>query len=99
MVTVKMIPVWTKKTMTSDINLDDLFKLCTSRLETTFSKYLRDIPAPQLKAAMEYTLFNGGKRLRPLLIYATGYTFGAPWENLDIPASAVELIHTYSLIR
>ena len=48
---------------------------------------------------MEYTLFNGSKRLRPLLIYATGYTFGAPWECLDIPASTVELIHTYSLIH
>ena len=83
----------------TELSLNELLKLCSSRLEGIFSQYLRDTPAPQLKTAMEYTLFNGGKRLRPLLIYATGYTFGAPWENIDIPASAVELIHTYSLIH
>jgi farnesyl diphosphate synthase len=48
---------------------------------------------------MEYTLMNGGKRIRPLLIYATGLIFEAPLENLDIPACSVELIHTYSLIH
>jgi farnesyl diphosphate synthase len=48
---------------------------------------------------MDYTLQNGGKRIRPLLIYATGTIFDAPSENLDIPAISVELIHTYSLIH
>ena len=48
---------------------------------------------------MEYSLLNGGKRLRPLLIYATGTVFNAAMENLDTAAAAVELIHTYSLIH
>lgn len=82
-----------------DLNLEELLALCPTRLEQTFSPYLHNTPAPELKAAMEYSLTNGGKRLRPLLIYATGLSFGAPWENLDIPACAVELIHTYSLIH
>lgn len=87
------------QTANNDISLNDLFEHCRTRLEKLFSTYLQDIPSLQLKSAMEYTLFNGGKRLRPLLIYATGCLFATPWENLDIPACAVELIHTYSLIH
>jgi len=85
--------------MTTELSPDELLAFCNTRLEKVFSQYLTDIPSLQLKAAMEYSLLNGGKRLRPLLIYATGYTFGAPWECLDIPAATVELIHTYSLIH
>lgn len=87
------------KKMKTDISLDELVTLCHDRLETILAPYLQNIPATELKAAMRYTMANGGKRLRPLLIYATGQAFGADWENLDIPACAVELIHTYSLIH
>ena len=89
------------KTMSTqnDLTLDELFYLCKSRLEKIFSHYLIDISSLELKNAMEYTLFNGGKHIRPLLIYATGCIFDAPFEHLDIPACAVELIHTYSLIH
>lgn len=83
----------------TDVTLDELFKLCDTRLKNIFSQYLQDIPSLELKTAMEYTLFNGGKHLRPLLIYATGLIFDAPLENLDIPACSVELVHTYSLIH
>lgn len=86
----------TKKT---ELTLDALLTLCPTRLEKTFSAYLQNTTSSDLKDAMEYALSNGGKRLRPLLIYATGYIFGAPLENLDIPACSVELIHTYSLIH
>lgn len=85
--------------MTTELTFNELMKLCPDRLEKTFSSYVQDTSSLELKTAMEYTLANGGKRLRPLLIYATGYTFGAPLENLDIPACSVELIHTYSLIH
>ncbi len=83
----------------NESSLQDLFSLCLSRLQKVFMEYLNDIPSLELKMAMEHTLFNGGKRVRPLLIYATGSIFNAPLENLDIPACAVELIHTYSLIH
>ena len=52
-----------------------------------------------LHAAMQYTLLNGGKRLRPLLVYAAGRAFGASLSALDQAAIAVEYIHTYSLIH
>ncbi|MBX3709585.1 MAG: polyprenyl synthetase family protein [Gammaproteobacteria bacterium] len=81
------------------MTLNELFELCSNRLEKLLPVYLRDIPSLDLKTAMEYTLLNGGKHIRPLLIYATGSMFAAPLENLDIPASSVELIHTYSLIH
>ena len=84
---------------TNKTSLSNLADTCRSRLDDLLSSYLRDIPSLELKMAMEYSLMNGGKRLRPLLIYATGCIFNAPFENLDIPASSVELIHTYSLIH
>jgi geranylgeranyl pyrophosphate synthase len=51
---------------------------------------------PRLHEAMRYAA-NGGKRLRPLLIYATGEVLGVPARALDPAAVAVELVHAYSL--
>lgn len=87
------------KKMKADISLNDLMTVCRERLHIMLSTYLKDISAPELKAAMDYAMANGGKHLRPLLIYAAGHAFGATWENLDIPACSVELVHTYSLIH
>ncbi|KAB2897961.1 MAG: geranyl transferase [Dokdonella sp.] len=53
----------------------------------------------QLHRAMRYAVLGGGKRLRPLLVYATGRAFGAAPERLDSSAVAVELIHAYSLVH
>src|ERR1700691_3426844 len=58
-----------------------------------------DPAVPRLHDAMRYSVLGGGKRLRPLLVYITGQTFGAPPQLLDAPAAAVELIHAYSLIH
>jgi len=48
---------------------------------------------------MRHAVLDGGKRMRPLLVYATGTTFGADEAALDAPAAAVELIHAYSLVH
>jgi farnesyl diphosphate synthase/geranylgeranyl diphosphate synthase type II len=48
---------------------------------------------------MHYATVLGGKRMRPLLVYAAGQSFGATFENLDRPAIAIELIHAYSLVH
>ena len=48
---------------------------------------------------MHYAVFNGGKRLRPLLVYASGIALGISPDKLDAPACAVELIHCYSLVH
>lgn len=53
----------------------------------------------RLHGAMRHATLGGGKRMRPLLVYATGTAFGAPEPALDVPAAAVELIHAYSLVH
>jgi len=58
-----------------------------------------DQPPVELHRAMRYAVLGGGKRLRPLLVYASGETFGAPLEHLDATAAAVEIIHAYSLVH
>lgn len=83
----------------NNLNLDQLSSLSSERLDQLFKQYMEEVPSLELKNSMEYSLLNGGKRLRPLLIYSTGMAFKAPLENLDIAAAAVELIHTYSLIH
>lgn len=56
--------------------------------------------APQrLHAAMRYAVLGGGKRLRPVLVYATGKALGLAESALDGAACAVELIHAYSLVH
>jgi farnesyl diphosphate synthase len=55
--------------------------------------------APRLAEAMRHAALGGGKRLRPLLVHATGHVFGAPAEALDAPAVAVELVHAFSLVH
>ena len=52
-----------------------------------------------LYKAMRYSVLGGGKRIRPLLVYATGEALKIPLESLDMPATAIELIHAYSLVH
>jgi len=81
-------------------------------VEATFARW-RDriesqldasLPSPSdaprgLHQAMRYAVLGGGKRMRPLLVYASGRVFGADENALDAPAMAVELIHAYSLVH
>ncbi len=53
----------------------------------------------ELHRAMRYAVLGGGKRLRPLLVYAAGDALGERGPALDRPACAVELIHAYSLVH
>jgi geranylgeranyl diphosphate synthase type II len=69
-------------------------------------KRLHDLIPPDaqpLYAALfdsaRYSLFSGGKRLRPLLALASAHTFGCPLEKALDPSCALECIHTYSLIH
>nr|WP_017461829.1 farnesyl diphosphate synthase [Dyella ginsengisoli] len=58
-----------------------------------------DAPPAELHRAMRYAVLGGGKRLRPLLVYAAGHALGCDDPALDAPACAVELIHAYSLVH
>jgi len=48
---------------------------------------------------MRYAVLGGGKRLRPLFVYAAGHALGCDGPVLDAPACAVEIIHAYSLVH
>ncbi|KEY84872.1 (2E,6E)-farnesyl diphosphate synthase [Pseudomonas sp. P1B16] len=69
-----------------DAALEPLFEAPTKELE-------------RLYAAMRYSVMNGGKRVRPLLAYAACEALGAPAEQANGAACAVELIHAYSLVH
>lgn len=59
-------------------------------------------PLPQLERlyqAMRYSVMNGGKRVRPLLVYAACEALNGDKADADGAACAVELIHAYSLVH
>ena len=70
-------------------------------LVDTFFKeyYARPHTPPVLQEAMRYSLFAGGKRVRPILALAAYETCGGDPEDIVPYASTLELIHTYSLIH
>ena len=74
---------------------------CTRRVNRQLERVLPrdDILPGRLHEAMRYATFNGGKRVRPLLVYASGLAVGGKLEDLDPAACAVELIHSYSLVH
>lgn len=58
-----------------------------------------NIADQHLAKAMHYGLLNGGKRLRPFLVYATAEALGASLDQADAAAVAMEMIHSYSLVH
>jgi geranylgeranyl diphosphate synthase type II len=58
-----------------------------------------DVSPETLHKAMRYSVFAGGKRLRPALVLASAEAVGGSREDAVAPACAVEMIHTYSLIH
>jgi len=72
-----------------------------SRIEIALRQHLPSLQRLpiELHEAMHYSVMTPGKRIRPLLVYATGYACGAAPEMLDKPACAVEYIHVFSLIH
>ncbi|HJW45882.1 MAG TPA: farnesyl diphosphate synthase [Lysobacter sp.] len=80
---------------------DPSFSAWRVRIEAVLDRTLAPATdSPQhLHAAMRHAVLDGGKRMRPMLVYATGTAFGASETDLDAPAAAVELIHAYSLVH
>ncbi|MES2103321.1 MAG: farnesyl diphosphate synthase [Pseudomonadota bacterium] len=58
-----------------------------------------DVVPERLHQAMRYAALDGGKRVRPLLVYAAGRLFDAPAALLARAATALEMIHAYSLVH
>lgn len=80
-----------------DISITSLQQHFNQRLENYFETLNSE--SSELIEAMAYSTLGNSKRLRPLLVYATGLSLDIPLEMLDSTAIAIELIHTYSLIH
>jgi len=72
-----------------------------ARMETALVRVLpaAGIAPRRLHEAMRYAVLEGGKRVRPLLTFAAGEVSGARPDRLEVAASAVELVHAYSLVH
>ena len=81
--------------------LDALFARWRQRVDDAIAAALPDPETEprRLHAAMRHAALLGGKRMRPLLVYATGAALGTDLERLDPAATAVELIHAYSRVH
>ncbi len=77
--------------------LDDYRRRVEQALQTRLPA--ADIEPSRLHEAMRYAVLNGGKRIRAVLVYATGTALDADLQQLDAPACAMELIHAYSLVH
>ena len=76
-------------------------KQCQTRVDSKLDELFQP-PRPELDLiyqAMRYSVINGGKRVRPLLVYAACEALGGKVERADAAACAVELIHAYSLVH
>jgi len=72
-----------------------------NRIEACLDRILPPVSKvpKRLHEAMRYSVLNGGKRIRPLLVYAAGECFNVGREKLDVPATAIELLHAFSLVH
>jgi farnesyl diphosphate synthase len=72
-----------------------------AQMEQTLKNFLPSIEQEPkvLHAAMHYAVLDGGKRVRPLLVYAAGELFEADADAMARAAAAVEMIHAYSLVH
>jgi geranylgeranyl diphosphate synthase, type II len=83
------------------VSLPQYLQAARARVDEELERLLpaADAYPSKLHQAMRHSVFAGGKRLRPILCLETGRLFGGTESSLLRPASALELIHTYSLIH
>ncbi len=87
--------------MTNSRQFQSYLDACKQRVESALEQWLPEtrIQPERLHEAMRYATLGGGKRIRAMLVYAAGEALEVPQAQLDGPASAIELIHAYSLIH
>ena len=78
-------------------SLTDFLRVARERVDSHLSEFLEDDLA--FDEAMRYCVFNGGKRVRPALVYATADALAIDRHRVDGMAVAIELIHAYSLVH
>ena len=82
-------------------NLGNFFNRCSQIVDAELDKLIptTETPPRRLYEAVRWSIFAGGKRFRPVLVFAVGNACGADENKLLRAASAIEMIHTYSLIH
>ena len=83
------------------MELKDYLSIRATEVDAALDFYLpkaKERPAT-IHAAMRYSVFAGGKRLRPVLCLAAAEACGGEISDALAPACAVELMHTYSLVH
>ncbi|MBL4865830.1 MAG: (2E,6E)-farnesyl diphosphate synthase [Pseudomonadales bacterium] len=86
--------------MSAGLELQQYLQACRKRVDTVIDRFLpSDSLASQLQEGMRYATLNGGKRIRPVLVYATAEALGANPLRANHAACAVELVHSYSLVH
>lgn len=83
--------------MTLDSLLTQLSERINQQLNLAISS--EDSLHKPLQEAMRYSLMNGGKRIRPILVYLSNQFCGGSIELADSPAIAIEMLHSYSLVH
>lgn len=83
------------------MKIQNYLKYCQQRVNVSLIKSLpkTNQEPRELHKAMQYSVLNGGKRIRAALIYASGEAFGANAVILNRVSAAVEMVHAYSLIH
>nr|WP_151953773.1 farnesyl diphosphate synthase [Sphingomonas sp. EC-HK361] len=86
---------------TASPRLQDALAEVAAEMDDRFDALLTvpDDPRADLYRAMRHVAIGGGKRLRPLLVFATASLFGVDRECAGRAATAIECIHVYSLIH
>ena len=82
-------------------DLKPWLKATQKQVDSALGRFLpRENAAPKtIHKAMRYSIFAGGKRLRPILCLAAAEACGGEVEHALAPACAVEVMHTYSLVH
>ncbi len=84
------------------MNLTEYIKHHTKRLNDTLDSALpkEGVSPHTIHSAMRYSVFNGGKRLRPLITIAVAEYVGVPVDKIVYSLGAmIEMVHTYSLVH
>ena len=79
-------------------DFEDLLKKYRDQVNKNLKEVLPS-EGSRLTEAMRYSVLNGGKRLRPILVYLSSNLGQCQKQDIDLSACAVELIHCYSLVH
>ncbi len=87
--------------MPNSATFKNVLETFCQRVDGALNRWLPQPSGPEahLQEAMRYSVMGGGKRVRPVLVYAAGRALNVDLQKLDAIACAVEMIHAYSLVH